>query len=110
MNTRLRAVSRAGERLSATIKNDYGGAAETRTVDTVVVEHGVLPLEDVYFALKPDSVNHGELDLDALASGRLVDVIRNAQGRYRLYRVGDAVASRNLHAALYDSLRICSRL
>ena len=110
LNTRLHSVARAGDRLSATIKNDYGGDAETRTVDTVVVEHGVLPLEDLYFALKPDSVNHGEVDLDALVSGRLVDVVRNPNGSYRLYRVGDAVASRNVHAALYDSLRICSRL
>jgi 2,4-dienoyl-CoA reductase-like NADH-dependent reductase (Old Yellow Enzyme family)/thioredoxin reductase len=110
VNTRLRAVSRSGDRLSATIKNDYGGAAETRIVDTVIVEHGVLPLEDLYFSLKPDSVNRGEVDLNALASGRLVDVISNPRGNYRLYRVGDAVASRNVHAALYDSLRICSRL
>jgi hypothetical protein len=24
-----------------------------------------------------------------------------------LFRVGDAVASRNIHAAIYDSLRLC---
>ena len=110
LNTRLLEVSRNGERLSATVQNDYGGAADTRVVDAVVVEHGVLPQEDVYFELQPGSINHGEVDLDALASGRLVDVVRNPDGRYRLYRVGDAVASRNLHAALFDSLRICSRL
>lgn len=110
LNTRLHAVGRSGGRLSATIKNDYGGTAETRVVDTVVVEHGVLPLEDVYFELKPDSSNHGEVNLGALARGELEDVVRNAQGSYRLYRVGDAVASRNLHAALFDSLRLCSRI
>lgn len=110
LNTRLCAVSRSGDRLSATVKNDYGGSAELRIVDTVVVEHGVLPLEGLYFALKPDSVNHGEVDLDALAGGRLVDMVRNPRGSYRLYRVGDAVASRNVHAAMYDALRICSHL
>ncbi len=110
LNTRLLEVRLDGDRLSAVIKNDYGGAAETRVVDTVVVEHGVLPLEDVYFELKPDSINRGEIDLDALANGRLVDKVGNANGKYRLYRVGDAVASRNLHAALYESLRICSRI
>jgi 2,4-dienoyl-CoA reductase-like NADH-dependent reductase (Old Yellow Enzyme family) len=110
LNTRLRAVRRSGHRLSVTIKNDYGGSTETRTVDTVIVEHGVRPLESLYFALKPDSINHGEVDLNALADGRLVHVIRNARGSYRLYRVGDAVASRNVHAAMYDALRICSCL
>ena len=31
----------------------------------------------------------------------------NPDGRYQLFRVGDAVASRNIHAAIYDSLRLC---
>jgi 2,4-dienoyl-CoA reductase-like NADH-dependent reductase (Old Yellow Enzyme family)/NADPH-dependent 2,4-dienoyl-CoA reductase/sulfur reductase-like enzyme len=110
VNTRLLEVSRTGDRLSALVKNDYGGKEQSRIVDTVVVEHGVVPLEDVYFDLKSGSTNHGEVDLDELASGRLVDIDRNPGGNYRLYRVGDAVASRNLHAALFDSLRICSRL
>lgn len=30
--------------------------------------------------------------------------------RYQLYRVGDAVACRNIHAAIYDSLRLCKAL
>jgi hypothetical protein len=33
--------------------------------------------------------------------------VRNKAGRFQLFRVGDAVASRNIHAALYDSLRLC---
>lgn len=110
LNTRLLAVEPVGDRLRATLKNDYGGATETREVDTIVVEHGVLPLEDLYFDLKPDSINHGEVDLDALAAGDLIDVVHDPNGKFRLYRVGDAVASRNLHAALFESLRICSRL
>ncbi len=32
---------------------------------------------------------------------------RMPKRRYRLFRVGDAVASRNIHAAIYDSLRLC---
>jgi hypothetical protein len=63
-------------------------------------------------AASKHSVNfaRGEVDLDALVAGRFVDVVKNPQGKYRLYRVGDAVASRNVHAALWDSLRICSHL
>ena len=33
--------------------------------------------------------------------------MRNRDGRFQLFRVGDAVSSRNIHAALYDSLRLC---
>ena len=35
-----------------------------------------------------------------------VEVVRNAAGSFRLFRVGDAVASRNIHAAIFDSLRL----
>ena len=35
---------------------------------------------------------------------------RNPDGSYLLYRVGDAVASRNIHAAIYDALRLCKGL
>jgi len=27
--------------------------------------------------------------------------------RFELHRIGDAVASRNIHAAVYDALRLC---
>jgi len=31
----------------------------------------------------------------------------NPDGKYLVFRVGDAVAGRNIHAALFDSLRLC---
>jgi hypothetical protein len=39
-------------------------------VDQVVVEHGTLPADDLYFELKPASSNLGEIDHDALLAGR----------------------------------------
>ena len=38
---------------------------------------------------------------------RYFKINKNDKGDYFLYRVGDAVSSRNIHAAIYDSLRIC---
>ena len=32
--------------------------------------------------------------------------VRNEDGTFELYRIGDAVASRNIHAAIYDALRL----
>ena len=43
----------------------------------------------------------------ALLAGRPQELTANPDGRYQLFRVGDAVASRNIHAAIYDSLRLC---
>jgi hypothetical protein len=31
---------------------------------------------------------------------------RNADGKFKLFRIGDAVSSRNIHAAIYDALRL----
>src|SRR3546814_11277042 len=64
--------------------------------------HGTLPLDDLYFDLKPLSANLGAVDYDALTAGRPQEAVRNPDGRFRLYRIGDAVASRNVHAAIYD--------
>jgi hypothetical protein len=34
--------------------------------------------------------------------------VHNPDGRFRIYRVGDAVCSRNIHTAVLDSFRLCS--
>ncbi len=107
INSRLTAVRREGNKLAAVIGSDYGPRTATRLVDQVVVEHGTLPLDELYFALKEQSINRGEVDYRALISGRPQQIVRNPNGRFRLFRIGDAVASRNVHAAIYDALRLC---
>jgi NADPH-dependent 2,4-dienoyl-CoA reductase/sulfur reductase-like enzyme len=107
---RLRAVRREGNRLAAEVGSDYGAMTETRLVDQVVVEHGTLPLDELYLALKERSANRGEVDYPALIAGRPQAVVSNPDGRFQLFRIGDAVASRNIHAAIYDALRLCKDL
>lgn len=104
--TNLRSVRRDGNMLEAELVNFYSRSSETRKVDQVVVEHGTLPVDEVYFELKSGSTNLGETDLDALIEGRPQTVVSNPDGRYQLFRVGDSVASRNVHAAIYDALRL----
>ncbi|MGY6410061.1 MAG: oxidoreductase [Alkalilacustris sp.] len=99
---RLREVTRAGNRLTAVLGTDYGDHLETREVDQVVVNAGTLPLEDLYFALKPLSRNHGAVDYDALIAGRPQP---GGEG-FALFRIGDAVSARNTHAAIHDALRL----
>jgi hypothetical protein len=103
-------VARAGNRLNATLFNEYDKSRRERLVDQVVVEHGTLPLDELYFALKPGSRNLGEIDHGALIANRPQDLVRNPAGGYALYRIGDAVASRNIHAAVYDALRLAKDL
>lgn len=106
INKRVLAVRRSGNGLIAEIGSDYSERIEEREVDQVVVEHGTLPLDGLYFDLKPGSSNGGEVDYDALIAGRPQTVVRNPEGPYRLFRIGDAVASRNIHAAIYDAIRL----
>jgi 2,4-dienoyl-CoA reductase-like NADH-dependent reductase (Old Yellow Enzyme family) len=104
--TRLTAIRREGNELIATLGSDYAsGWAEERRVDQVVLEHGTAPLDELYFALKPLSRNLGAVDHAALVGTGEVFPVKQAGAGFTLYRIGDAVASRNIHAGIYDALR-----
>ncbi|TNC48592.1 N-methyl-L-proline N-demethylase HpbA [Rubellimicrobium rubrum] len=107
---RLKTVERQGNQLVATLGSDYGDMTRGRVVDQVVVNHGTRPLDEVYFDLKALSANGGEVDYEALATGQPQQVAKNPDGRFRLFRIGDAVAARNTHAAIYDALRLVKDL
>ncbi|GLR52423.1 NADH:flavin oxidoreductase [Shinella yambaruensis] len=103
---RLEAAERSGNQLIAHVGSDYGGVAKERVVDQIVVNHGTIPLDDLYFELKPGSKNLGEVSYDDLLAGVPQTIARNPDGAYQLFRIGDAVAARNTHAAIYDALRL----
>ena len=104
---RVRAVRRMPDRrLEVELWNEYTKTTSTRVVDQVVVEHGTLPNDDVYLALLDGSSNRGELDVDAFIEGKPQTVEANPDGRYQLFRIGDAVSSRNIHAAIYEARRL----
>ncbi|MCB1377030.1 MAG: NAD(P)/FAD-dependent oxidoreductase [Alphaproteobacteria bacterium] len=105
--TRVRALAREGNKIKATLFSPYTMAdCGERIVDQVVVENATSPLADLYFALKERSVNRGEVDYPALVAGRPQEIRTNPEGRFQLFRIGDAIASRNIHAAIYDALRL----
>ena len=103
---RLEAAERSGNQIIAHVGSDYGGVSRQRTVDQIVVNHGTIPLDDLYFELKPGSRNLGAVSYDELLAGAPQTVERNQEGTYQLFRIGDAVAARNTHAAIYDALRL----
>ncbi len=107
---RLQSVAREGNGLTARVGSDYGGVDQTRHVDQVVVNNGTVPLDDLYFELKPLSSNGGEVSYDDLIAGLPQQVVRNPQGRFQLFRIGDAVSARNTHAAIHDALRLVKDL
>ena len=105
---RLTTVRRGADgRLVAHLRSDYADVDVERTVDAVVVEHGTLPNDQLYFDLVDGSSNLGEVDQQALLDVVPQQLVRNPAGTYQLFRIGDAVSSRNIHAAVYDALRLC---
>ncbi|AGN80657.1 NADH:flavin oxidoreductase [Pseudomonas sp. GD03651] len=107
---RLKAVEKQGDQLLATIGTDYSDLTKTRLVDQVVVNHGTRPLDELYFELKPLASNEGAVEYMDLIVGKPQTVVSNPDGRFQLFRIGDAVASRNTHAAIYDALRLVKDL
>ncbi|WP_339765095.1 NADH:flavin oxidoreductase [uncultured Sulfitobacter sp.] len=107
---RLLGVVRAGNKLIATVGTDYSDFTRQQEYDQVVVNYGTLPLDDLYFALKPLSKNEGAVDYEALIAGDPQTMDWNNDATFWLFRIGDAVSARNTHAAIYDALRLVKDL
>ena len=107
---RLESAEKQGNQIIATVGSDYGGVSKQRVGDQIVINHGTIPLDELYFELKPLSKNLGETSYDQLLAGEPQSITRNAEGKFQLFRIGDAVAARNTHAAIYDGLRIAKDL
>jgi NADPH-dependent 2,4-dienoyl-CoA reductase/sulfur reductase-like enzyme len=106
-NFYLNSVRRDSGRLRATLWSEFADQEVERVVDQVIVETGTSPLDDLYFELVPQSTNLGEVDYQAFLDLKLQTVATNPAGRFQIFRIGDAVASRNIHAAVYDAQRLC---
>ena len=107
LNQRLTGITREDDGFNATIYNEYTDQSTQRRVDQVVSDNGTLPADDLYFDLKSGSTNLGEVDQPALLAGVSQNQVNNPDGAYQLFRVGDSITSRNIHAAIYDALRLC---
>ncbi len=103
---RLVGVQRGDNGLIATLRNEYTRTEVTRCVDAVIVEHGVVPNSELFDVLRTSSANDGETDLVALAEARA----QPESDAMVVYRVGDAVSSRDLASSIYDARRLCQSL
>lgn len=109
INTRLTSVRRDGNALIATLGSDFSATASVeRRVSQVVVEHGTIANDELYFELKPSSRNLGAIDYAAMIARKSPLPEKQAGASFDLIRIGDAVESRNIHAGIYDALRLCS--
>ncbi|MFT3661688.1 MAG: FAD-dependent oxidoreductase [Gordonia sp. (in: high G+C Gram-positive bacteria)] len=103
-------IERRAGRLAVHLKTEDAKTVRERIVDAVVVEHGTVPDRELFDALVPSSTNAGMIAVPELLARAPQPGTANPQGSYAVYRVGDAVAGRNIPAAIFDSLRLCSAL
>jgi 2,4-dienoyl-CoA reductase-like NADH-dependent reductase (Old Yellow Enzyme family)/thioredoxin reductase len=110
LNQRVKRIQPELGRLCVEIGSDHTRHRDVRHVDWVVTDHGTAASAELYFELKPASSNLGAVDYGALMGGAPQRLVRNRDGAFQLFRIGDAVAGRNIHAAVYDALRLVKDL
>jgi 2,4-dienoyl-CoA reductase-like NADH-dependent reductase (Old Yellow Enzyme family)/thioredoxin reductase len=106
----LERVAPRGNRLVATFRHELTGTTMELTAPQVVIENGSVPMTDTFDALRARSANDGITDIHALLDGHPQLATPPANGAFELHRIGDAVSSRSVHAAIYDALRLCKAL
>jgi hypothetical protein len=103
----LMRLTRAASGIDAVFCNELTGETCTLNADQIIVERGTLPFSETFDSLRDASNNQGITDIDALIEGKPQLGVEKGSG-YSLFRIGDAASSRNLAAAMYDALRLCS--
>lgn len=105
---RLIAVEKAGNGLKATFTSELTDEPFILEAGSVVIETGTLPADDVYQEIRSGAINGGVMDVNALAAGTPQPGLD--QDGFTVFCIGDAAGSRNVAAAMFDALRLCSRL
>ena len=103
-------IERDGNRKIVVFRNTLSGATRQQTFNHVVCETGSKPMDSLYFDLINLSRNAGQIDLRKFAKGKVLFPQRNPTASFDLVRLGDAVTSRNLHAAVFDANRLVQGL
>jgi hypothetical protein len=104
---RLARVQADGNRLRATLIHELTLTETTLATDQIVVEHGTIPNDDLFNSLRGLSANDGVTDIDALIA-HMSQPQAPGNLKFQLHRIGDSVASRNIHSAILDAMRLCS--
>lgn len=96
-----------GNQLQAAFRSELTDRVTELTAAQVVIERGTQPVTELYDGLRDRSVNLGITDIEALIAGRPQRPEVPKGGAFELHRIGDAVTSRGVHAAIYDAMRLC---
>ena len=110
LDHQLERVRPSGNGLVASFRHELTGTTMELPAPQVVIENGTVPMTETFDALRAGSSNGGVTDIDALLAGERQSMTVPVDGAFELHRIGDAVSSRSVHAAIYDALRLCMAL
>ncbi len=110
LDQRLVRVMREGKQLTACFVNEATGQKTLRHCKQLIMDLGTLPVDELFNSLRNNASNSGVTDLDSFIQGEQQKDILNSSGVYELHRIGDAVASRNIRAAILDAARLANKL
>ena len=104
----LRSVEQSGNNLLGVFVHELTGKTLSLEAETVVIENGTVPVKEVFDNLRSLASNQGIMDFNALSQG-IPQPGLDGDG-FALFRIGDALSSRDVPAAMFDALRLCCRL
>ncbi len=100
----LVSVSAREERCEVVLRHLLTGREMRETYAQVIVEHGTVPVKDLFEDLRPLSLNDGATAVGSLLGA--APLCARPSAGFELHRIGDAVSSRSVHAAMLDALRL----
>ncbi|WP_306152153.1 NADH:flavin oxidoreductase [Roseovarius sp. MMSF_3281] len=102
-------VEKSGNVLRATLRHELSNVESQHVAEQIVIEHGSVPFDEAYAALRANSRNDGKTDLEWLLDRRETPTKIRSEG-YELHQIGDAVSSRDIYSAIQDAFRLCRKL
>lgn len=105
----LLGLRREGNRTVATFRDRWTKELQEETFDSVLIDQGVEPDTELVDHLAPRAKTRDVPDNDAMVENRSQPTT-NPNGKYQLLRIGDALMSRDAHAAIYEARRLCRLL
>jgi len=102
-------VRKEGNRLAATFRSELTSQETEVVASQIVFDGGTFPANDLFPGLRQQSSNDGVTQLENWVAGRGTepDTVKRPDATFELHRIGDALSSRNIHAAINDALRLC---
>ena len=108
---RLIRLSTDGNQKKATLQNEYSTAVEVHSFDQIVIEAGTVPMDDLFEELAATALNDGVIDISSYLEAQPQPCLEDPQAsRFALFRIGDCVSARGVHAAMLDANRLCQKL